>query len=557
MPDPHASGRDQPPVAPRVDAKLQPMADGFARAYPLGRDLISAITGSGWILTFVQPVEEFARQNTTFRPATAIRDEWLLRARPPAEIAQSFDLQIEVLFYVSYYDDLQARTVQVARQLVDADPRVSRDVLFLVTGDEAADNKILQMPRSEGVVPLTWGWVRSSAGGGQGDKPLRARLEKYLYSRDLFDVQIPVVGNRFFGRHQPLQYLRRQALLNQPVGVFGLRKIGKTSLIKAFVSECGNWTAGDPGLLAVHIDLQAAPIGRRDYQYLLWDIGRSAYRAWLAQPTCQTASFKPWLMTLPSPPAADASVSVAFDDDVKRLLETVANTQGSSHLVIVFDEIERLVPTSDAERGYDGAVDLLRYLRGLSQQGADVSMILAGANPYLAERASIAGQENPILNFVLKYYLPAMEEDEVRFMIARLGGGMGVRFHHDATAAVLEHAAGHPFLTRQLCSATVRRLRRSRPLTVERRDVEDALGDYSASQHHTFAQMFESLADHPDEQFLLRQLAHGDGDFVAAWAQSDPVGIEHLKGYGLLEPRGPGWGFTIPLFHEYVLNSVP
>lgn len=552
-----AVGQGQPPTAPRVDVKLQPLADSLARAFPFGGDLIAAIIGSGWTVSFLQPVDEFARQNPAFRPATAVRDEWVMRARPPAEIAESFDVQVEVLFYVSRYEDLQARTVQVARQLVDADPRVSREVLFLVTGDEAADVKIAQLPRTDGVVPLTWGWVRSSAGGGQGDKPLRARLEKFLYSRDLFDVQIPVVGNRFFGRHQPLQFLRRQALLNQPVGVFGLRKIGKTSLIKAFVAESAKPGDGGPAVLAVHIDLQAAPIGRRDYKYVLWDIGRSAYETWRNSPSYQPAAFKPKLFGLPSPPPVNVDVSVAFDDDLRRLVEVLGKAQGPTHLVVVFDEVERLVPTSDAERGYEGAVDLLRYLRGLNQQGTDVSMVLAGANPYLAERAFIAGQENPILNFVLKYYLPPMEEDEIRFMVARLGGAMGVKFHHEATAAVLEHGGGHPFLTRQLCSAAISRLRRSRPLTVERRDVEDALGDYSASQHHTFAQMFESLADHPDEQFLLRQLAHGDDEFVAAWVQSDPVGIEHLKGYGLVEPRGSGWVYTIPLFREYVMNSVP
>lgn len=550
-------GRGQELTAPRVGPTLQGPADAFCRAFPLGRNLLAAIQGSGWTVSFLQSVDEFSRLHEAFRAATVVRGEWVLRARPPAEIAESFDLQVEALFYVSRFDDLQARTVEVARQLVAADSRVSREVLFLVTGDEAADERIRQLPRTDGVVPLTWGWVRSCSGGGQGEKPLRTRLEKFLYARDLFDVQIPVVGNRFFGRQQPLQFLRRQALLNQPVGVFGLRKIGKTSLIKAFVAESNEIHDGGESVVAVHLDLQAAPPGRHDYKYLLWDIGRKVLDIWEKGPNFKPKALRTKLFGLQTPPPPDQDVSVAFDDDLKRLLDVFERAQGPTHLAVIFDEIERLVPTSHAEPGYDGAVELLRYMRGLNQQGSNISMVLAGANPYLAERASIGGQENPILNFVLKYYLPPMEAQEVTFMMARLGGGMGIKFHHEATAAVLEHAAGHPFLTRQLCSIAIGRLRRSRPLTVERRDIEDALGDYSQSQHHTFAQMFESLSQHPDEQFLLRQLAHGDDEFVAAWVKSDPVGIEHLRGYGLVRSLGRGWQYTIPLFREYVLNAVP
>lgn len=546
-------GAEQP-VGPRIDPLLERHAQDFYDAHPLGTALTSAIVRSGWILTFFQPAEPDGGGTVALDPGQ--HREWLIRARPPAEIANSFDLQVEVLFYVSEFMDLQARNVERVRACVDRDPRVSRDIAFLVTGDEAADDKIAQIPRSEGIIPLSWGWLRSAGGGGQGEKPLRARLEKFLYARDLFDVQIPVVGNRFFGRQQTLQFLKRHAVADQPVGVFGLRKIGKTSVVKAFVGESARWTGREPLILPVHVDLQAVPPGRRDQTYVLWEVGRRSVTALREHPSFTSASFRSKLFGLEVAPPRAADVSVEFDRDLHRLMKLASRVADEVHLVVVFDEVERLVPPGTAEKGFDGAVELLRYLRGLNQEGARVSMVVAGANAYFAERALIAGQENPLLNFIVKHYLAPLQDDEARFMIQRLGGMMGVRFHHQAASAIVHHAGGHPFLTRQLCSVVIKRVPRSRPLTIAAEEVESALGDFSASQHHTFEQMFASLADYPDEQFLLRQLARGDHEFVRAWSKSDPLGVEHLKGYGLIEPAGDGWELTIPLLREYALNEL-
>ncbi len=547
---------EEPERTPRVDPRLDRHAQEFYAAFPLATDLAWSIVRSGWALTFFQSLEDFSRQAPSIRNDAGSGRCWILRARPPREIADSFDLQVEVLFLVTDFNDLQARTVELVRKVVDADSRVSRDVSFMVIGDEGADDKIGQVPHSDGVIPLSWGWVRSASGGGQGPKPLRSRLERFMYARDLFDVQIPVVGKRFFGRQQSLQFLKRQTLLDQPVGLFGLRKIGKTSLIKAFVDESTKWTEGDPIILATHVDLQALPLGRRDWAYLLWDIGRGAAQAWGRHPAGGGLPFNPQLIGVASAPSS-SEVSTGFDQDLKWLLEAAWRRGGAAHLVIVFDEIERLVPPNKSERGVDGGIELLRYLRGLNQQGIHVSFVLAGANPYFAERSSMDGQENPLLNFVVKHYLAPLGDDEVRFMIQRIGAAMGIRFHYEAAGAVVTHGGGHPFLTRQLCSVTVKRLRSSRPLVVERSDVESALGDYSASQFHTFAQMMESLSEYPDELFLLRQLAIGDHKFVAEWAASDPVGLEHLRGYGLIEWCPSGWDFTIPLLREYVLKVTP
>jgi hypothetical protein len=540
---------------PGVDASLAPSAHLFFREYPDGRNLVASIVRSGWTPSFFGSLERYFAAEKRTKVGWNIRDEWVLRARPPAEIAESFQIHVEVLFFVTRYRDFQARTVQYGRRLVDGDPRVSRDVLFVVTADDGADDKVLQIPRSEGVIPLTWNWLEPASQGRYGEKPLRVRMERFLYATDMFDVRIPVAGSRFFGRQDSLQLLTQQTRLAQPVGVCGLRKIGKTSLLRTFVDSLGDWASGEPAYLGTYLDFQSVPIGRRDIDYVLWSIGHKALQAWQAHPASIPIDFTPELFGLDQAPRRGVDCSVTFDSDLQLLFAWIRSHLGDARLVVVFDEIERFVPPAEGpEPGFRGSLDLLRYLRGLNQQDGSVTLVIAGANPYFAERSRLGEQENPLFNFVVKHYLAPLPTEEVRFMVQRLGGLMGVKFHHEAAQAVVEHAGGHPFLTRQLCSTAIRLLGAARPVILQRETVEAALGDFSTAQHSTFAEMLESLEGYPHEQSILAELASGDSEVVDAHVHDDPVSVEHLKGYGLVQKQNENWRFTIPLFREYVLR---
>jgi hypothetical protein len=67
--------------------------------------------------------------------------------------------------------------------------------------------------------------------------------------------------------------------------------------------------------------------------------------------------------------------------------------------------------------------------------------------------------------------------------------------------------------------------------------------------------MMESLDQYPDEQFLLKQLAKGDHAFVQAWSRAEPLGLEHLRGYGLIERIRERWEFAIPLLRDFIVDS--
>lgn len=540
-------------VIPGVAGTLQPFAQSFCRAFAQGRDLIRVLSDGGWTLSFFGRAPDVGGQSQT-RPAN-MQAPWIVRARPPRQIAESFDIRVEVLFFCTDFQDLQARTVQYCQEVALADARASREVTFIVTADPNPDEKIKQMPSAANVIPLSWGWLQRATAANDVRNPLRSRLQTYLYARDLFDERNPVVGELFFGRTRDLQQLRSATLRDQHVGLFGLRKIGKTSLLKSFLEKLANRAAEGPIILPSYVDLQEVPFEARNWRYLLWSVGRQILNQWNRHPSHTASRLRTRFLDSSWPPSPKLQVSLAFDEELRRLAAQVAQV-GELHMPVILDEIELLLPPSDPASGFEGGVEFVRYFRGLTQAGLPLSLVIAGANPYFAEQAVIGELDNPLFNFVTKQYLAPLDEQDTRLMVSRLGKGMGLEFEAAAKDAVYASAGGHPFVTRQLCSTINSHCRhRSRPCVITVQDVNQVLVDFARAQFHTFDQVFDSLHFHPDEQDMLREIATGNEEFVRDYVKNDPRSVEHLKGYGLVEERGGVLRLAIPLFESYLVST--
>ena len=144
---------------------------------------------------------------------------------------------------------------------------------------------------------------------------LRGILDRWLYRRDLFAGNAPVVGRRFFGRDKPLAELRDAIATSRASAVFGLRKVGKTSLLKEMQRRSSE--AGD---LVLYVDLLRVPSDVTDARWLYWKISSELRRETekLPLPTISwrlAGRFQDFL-EIPS----DLPVATAFDSDLTRLL---------------------------------------------------------------------------------------------------------------------------------------------------------------------------------------------------------------------------------------------
>ncbi len=122
--------------------------------------------------------------------------------------------------------DLKEIDLRVA-ELARLDTTDERVVLLIVSSlpqdlqrllSKRIENRKEQEPA---IIPITQSVMETT------DVPLgalREILDRWLYRRDLFDLNSPVDGKRFFGRDKPLALLRDSISAGMSTGIFGQRK---------------------------------------------------------------------------------------------------------------------------------------------------------------------------------------------------------------------------------------------------------------------------------------------------------------------------------------------
>ena len=360
---------------------------------------------------------------------------------------------------------------------------------------------------------------------------LRELLDQWLYRRDLFALNSPVVGRRFFGREKPLAELREAITTSVPLGVFGLRKVGKTSLLKETERRLS-----DSGDIVAYIDLLRVPSDVTDVRWLYWRIANQLREhaeelGWGAISWRLGGAFVDFL-SIPQ----NFPVATAFDADMTALLKRIGDSTISPRpkVALLLDEVERLLPTRSGKVDFQGFFDFFGYFRGLCQESNDFVFVVTGANAAVAETAQFDGRDNPVFNFFREVYLQLLDINECKMMIKTLGRGMGIQFEDTACESVHSLTGGHPFFTRQLCSFLANR-HNDRPLIISRKLVNDAVKDYLHFAGKDFREILDRLSrDYPEERDLCVSLATSEAGLpLQSIREGDTV--RHLVGYQIAE----------------------
>jgi hypothetical protein len=248
--------------------------------------------------------------------------------------------------------------------------------------------------------------------------------------RRLFDFRLPAEEWQFFGREKELESLERDVITGHSLGVFGLRKVGKTSLLERMAKKLREDRSGFQRGIPVKVDLQTTSYLRRNFDGVAELIGSALDRE-LSRAQIQVP---------PSPPHPLERLRVA--------VEHIEHALGA-RVVLILDEYEVLL---DARRipQRDG-VELLTFLRGLAQEHPKgFSLMLAGRNQRLLAPARIDGADNPMYRFLRTIPVAGLVPDDCRRMVRALGGRMGLHFEPDALDLLVQETGGHPALVRTL-----------------------------------------------------------------------------------------------------------
>ena len=386
----------------------------------------------------------------------------------------------------------------------------------------------------------------------------------YVGRSNLYDMRDPVSGLFFFGRTRLLEELRELLLRHRrPLGIFGLRKMGKSSLARRLQERLGREA------LVARVDLQECGGADCAWVYLQAVAGfeqdlRSKFPARaevLTQGPLELSRWdhkRPWALR---------EAEAAFVRDVLRLRALLEpDGEGEVVLVLLLDEVSTILPPRP-KAGYE---ELLTLLRGLHQQrGFFVPVLLDArsrvnrAGRWEREREGEGG-DNPIQAYLREVFLGPLDPPEAEEMVRALGALMGLEYGEGAVEHLVEQTGGHPFLTRLVCARLADPiLQGKRPSgRIARADVEAQLRIFGRQSPNVWSLDLGAPEFSPAHRQILRELAEAPGqdgrdkdedkDKDKDW---DWEALQELLEWHLVAETAPGSGryrLTIPLLGEQI-----
>jgi hypothetical protein len=461
--------------------------------------------------------------------------------KPETFISQMFGFEHEIAFFVSKFSKIEARTMQAVESLMSADPargRVDQSVFFLATPASGGKQWIADYsslnPRAR--VPVVFDSNELKANGNDAWL-IRNKIREQLFSRDLFDYQLPLDSDVFFfGRDAVVADHLDAIKRSQNRGLFGLRKTGKTSVIYKLQRIMQRDKLG----AFLYYDCKFPAIRMLRWHQLLARVVRDIANAY------------------------DLKVPESLDDPVKvsdHLIDVLKQTPEDQVTALVFDEIEYVSPLAvDDVHWHKEFVPFWQTLWSAQSQVRRLSNTVAGVNPRVVEMDTVAGVQNPMFGIVQPRYLRGFTPEEMRGLVRFFGRRMGLSFTLEAFEYLQERYGGHPLLIRMACSKIHEACDRKgvvRPIKLGLTDVqEDAEGRDAELVYYCGHVVSELKRFYPDEYAFLEMLA--SGQIVDAMSlQDEPEYTRHLKEYGLLTIDAVNRPvIAIPVVGRYVGNEL-
>lgn len=403
------------------------------------------------------------------------------------------------------------------------------------------------------LVPLEAQAVRDALVEARSRHHLERTLLQWLGHTDVFETHNPVSNAAtFFGRGHFINQLVLKISRGENFGIFGMRKIGKTSLVYRLRELSRDH-------LVAYVDLQGVSSRRvtEVYARLMESLVRDMR---VKHPEVPAPALKTLAGT-----STGREVAVDFHADLLAVRQAFESAgRPLPHVLLLLDEIELMIPERGSS-GFEGQQDFFRHLRGLYQQDRFVVSAVVGASPSVCRTAAWDAQDNPVFQFYDEVFLAPLDRSECDQMVKGLGEVMGVRFDAPSLQRIYEETSGHPYVARQLCSRLVKAFP-ERPLDVRTDMVEVAVADYLVQRGDYFAGILESylstVARRVVEAIATASDAGADRaailETVAAAGEerhlADQV-LGDLELTGLARRAGVRYTLRIPLFRQWLRRS--
>jgi hypothetical protein len=489
-------------------ATLDSQKNSFSRSFSVG------IIPGEEILKFLEQASLECKWLHSFESGMT----WYLLVKPKTKfLIDSIGLDREILVIVTKFGEVEARTfnhIDEVNRITRTENRFHSE-LIIVIGQRSANSSAVNSYKKNDCVSI---WISDEEIKSENDtcqNRLLSKIQNAFFAKDFFDISGPVSGPQFFGRSKLIQEIEGNFDSKSNVGLFGLRKVGKTSIIKA-LKENGK----SKHIHCVHVDLLSFPDLRKTIEWVLRDVYDDLLNS--------------KIVTLSNRMRQTTDVYEFYSEFLNEFPALLRDLDAKGRrLILILDEIEKLFPTPDGRAGFSGYDDLLSYLRGMSQKYESLRIMVVGVNPHIAEAQLLGKSQNPMFGFFTIKYAPPMNFDEVKEMVKKLGKSSGVDFDRDCIQFLYDALGGHPFLTRKYCSHYIKSQDKPRPIDVLLSDLVSVKSSFFRKEISQFSEMVGVVKDYyPSEFAELHRIA--ERDFTSEDSISQTI-LAHLEGYQLVE----------------------
>lgn len=470
--------------------------------------------------------------------------------KPTNDFKRKFNLFNEILLLFSRYSEYDARTLDfVDKTLTQYENRLDKICIILISNDEDIERKIINSNSdnkdSRIIVPFTYNELKYNNFNFQN---IESKFRRYFYNRDLFALESPLKSEAYFyGRSKIVNDLYGKYTLGEHSGLFGLRKVGKTSVL--FALERNMQVRGGK---SIYIDCQDTAVHKARWFELLFDIIQNIKDKYglNSMKTNEEEKYN------------ERHASKCF----KRDLEAIKLKLDNEKILLIFDEIEyisfKLSPTDYWKDG-DDYISFWQTIRAINQKTEGLfSFIIAGVNPFCIEQSMVNEFDNPIFSLIKPIYLELFDIEDVTLMVKSIGGYMGIHFDKEIFTSLTNDYGGHPFLIRHVCSLINKQIGIKRPYKVSKYEYQARKAEYDNKINNYIKLIMSVLQNwYPKEYELLEILVvEGNEEFKEKVFNVYGIDaaniIEHLFGYGIIEEVNENYYITIDAIKKYIMNQT-
>lgn len=430
--------------------------------------------------------------------------------------------------------------------------RLDKVTCFLIDSDTYVTQRVKDdrstNPDSRLLVPFSMDELQ----GEFSEEVFNNRLRDFLYEKDLFGIAVPLQNDTlFFGkdRSNVISELYARYKQGEEGGLFGLRRIGKTSilnLLKLRIQQSDG--------VAVYFDCSNSHHYRWN-EFLRYVIA-TILQEYSSDKNDQIFFRKDFCLDLSEDRYDEKNAAQSFSRDIQDMYAEL----GQRRILIILDEIESVGYKTSPSVWWKEQNDALYFwqaIRANIQMYSEcLSFIVAGVNPMCIERQEINGTDNPIFGMFNPTYISLFEYDDIKNMVSSIGGRQGLSFEEQVYGKLMEDYGGHPFLVRQVCSKINNGLNNQkvqRPTVVSVNSYKLKSDEYRQDMTSVIEQILGVVQSYYPQEFeLLKRLAlDGRNAFKKEIALGEN-GIRHLIGYCLIEKVEGEYIIRIKSIEDYL-----